>query len=178
MLSMQMGTLSTTHTPGRTQAIYYSSISPCKLDFRIQQRHPGISTRKTDPSSLPQTASVLRRQSLMAHAGRTPIRMIRLGFPSRPPRQRRRFMRLCRDSWELSHSTRGRDFISQLVSGATFIYRQILTFPGEESYGGHYGPVFAEYIEARNAEQRAGTIHITLETVTIINGWMNPLIQV
>lgn len=48
----------------------------------------------------------------------------------------------------------------------------------KESYGGHYGPVFAEYIEAQNARQGAGTTNISLETVTIINGWMNPLIQV
>ncbi len=47
-----------------------------------------------------------------------------------------------------------------------------------ESYGGHYGPVFAEYIEAQNARQGANTLKISLETVTIINGWMNPLIQV
>lgn len=54
----------------------------------------------------------------------------------------------------------------------------ILTRYWKESYGGHYGPVFAEYIEAKNAEQGAGTTNISLETVTIINGWISPLIQV
>ena len=48
----------------------------------------------------------------------------------------------------------------------------------EESYGGHYGPVFAEYIEAQNEKHESSGPNITLETVTIINGWMNPLIQV
>lgn len=46
-----------------------------------------------------------------------------------------------------------------------------------ESYGGHYGPVFAEYIEAQNAKRVSTTKTISLETVTIVNGWMNPLIQ-
>lgn len=50
--------------------------------------------------------------------------------------------------------------------------------PWEESYGGHYGPVFAEYIEAQNARPRSDATKIALETVTIVNGWMNPLIQV
>lgn len=68
--------------------------------------------------------------------------------------------------------------ISQLVSRATFYYRKILTCSCEESYGGHYGPVFNEYIEAQNAKKAAGTTKISLETVTIVNGWMNPLIQV
>lgn len=45
-----------------------------------------------------------------------------------------------------------------------------------ESYGGHYGPVFSEYIEAQNANP-AGTTKISLETVTIVNGWVNPVIQ-
>ena len=53
-----------------------------------------------------------------------------------------------------------------------------LTFWWEESYGGHYGPVFAEYIEAQNARHGAYTTNISLETLTIVNGWLNPLIQV
>lgn len=73
---------------------------------------------------------------------------------------------------------RGRDSISQLVSSATFCYRKILTRLWEESYGGHYGPVFAEYIEAQNARQIPNTTKISLESVTIVNGWINPLIQV
>ena len=72
----------------------------------------------------------------------------------------------------------GRGSISQLVSSIISRFRKSLTFSLEESYGGHYGPVFAEYIKAQNARQAAGTTKISLETLTIINGWMNPLIQV
>ena len=44
-----------------------------------------------------------------------------------------------------------------------------------ESYGGHYGPVFSEYIEEQNAKNAGHEIH--LESVLIGNGWFNPLIQ-
>lgn len=54
----------------------------------------------------------------------------------------------------------------------------MLTCWCEESYGGHYGPVFAEHIEAQNAKNLANTAKISLESLIIINGWMNPLIQV
>lgn len=47
-----------------------------------------------------------------------------------------------------------------------------------ESYGGHYGPVFNEYIESQNAKAIPGAHNISLETVLIGNGWYNPLIQV
>ncbi|MCJ1457427.1 hypothetical protein MMC28_007795 [Mycoblastus sanguinarius] len=46
-----------------------------------------------------------------------------------------------------------------------------------ESYGGHYGPVFNEFIESQNAKQIPGAHNISLETVLIGNGWYNPLIQ-
>ena len=46
-----------------------------------------------------------------------------------------------------------------------------------ESYGGHYGPVFNEYIETQNALNTSGTHQINLETVLIGNGWYDPLIQ-
>lgn len=46
-----------------------------------------------------------------------------------------------------------------------------------ESYGGHYGPVFNEYIESQNAKSIPGAHNISLETVLIGNGWYNPLIQ-
>ncbi|KAF2085724.1 alpha/beta-hydrolase [Saccharata proteae CBS 121410] len=46
-----------------------------------------------------------------------------------------------------------------------------------ESYGGHYGPVFNEYIEAQNAANASGTHEIHLESVMIGNGWFDPLIQ-
>ena len=47
-----------------------------------------------------------------------------------------------------------------------------------ESYGGHYGPVFNEYIQSQNARAIPGAHNISLETVLIGNGWYNPLIQV
>ena len=47
-----------------------------------------------------------------------------------------------------------------------------------ESYGGHYGPVFNEYIESQNAKAIPGAHNISLETVLIGNGWYSPLIQV
>jgi len=36
-----------------------------------------------------------------------------------------------------------------------------------ESYGGHYGPVFNEYIETQNAKNIPGAHKISLETVLI-----------
>lgn len=47
-----------------------------------------------------------------------------------------------------------------------------------ESYGGHYAPVFSEYIEMQNAKRIPGTHEIHLNAVLIGNGWFNPLIQV
>ncbi|MCJ1319689.1 hypothetical protein MMC15_005025 [Xylographa vitiligo] len=46
-----------------------------------------------------------------------------------------------------------------------------------ESYGGHYGPVFNEYIETQNAKNIPGAHKINLETVLIGNGWFSPLLQ-
>ena len=46
-----------------------------------------------------------------------------------------------------------------------------------ESYGGHYGPVFNEYIENQNAKRIPGAHNISLETVLIGNGWYDPIIQ-
>ena len=46
-----------------------------------------------------------------------------------------------------------------------------------ESYGGHYGPVFNEYIENQNALNVPGTHKIHLNSVLIGNGWFDPLIQ-
>ena len=36
-----------------------------------------------------------------------------------------------------------------------------------ESYGGHYGPIFNEYIEEQNAKNISGAHKISLETVLI-----------
>ena len=46
-----------------------------------------------------------------------------------------------------------------------------------ESYGGHYAPVFNEYFETQNAKNIPGAHKINLKTVTIGNGWYDPLIQ-
>ncbi|KAF7972815.1 hypothetical protein HWV62_17010 [Athelia sp. TMB] len=49
-----------------------------------------------------------------------------------------------------------------------------------ESYGGHYGPEFAEYFEIQNNAIAAGTItgvQIKLSALMINNGWIDPLIQ-
>lgn len=40
-----------------------------------------------------------------------------------------------------------------------------------ESYGGHYGPVYNEYIEEQNAKDIPGATKIDLKTVMIGNGW-------
>jgi carboxypeptidase C (cathepsin A) len=40
-----------------------------------------------------------------------------------------------------------------------------------ESYGGHYGPVFNEYIEQQNAKNLKNAKKIKLESVLIGNGW-------
>ena len=46
-----------------------------------------------------------------------------------------------------------------------------------ESYGGHYGPVFNEYIETQNAQNVPGSHKISLDAVLIGNGWYDPIIQ-
>ncbi|KAL1860912.1 hypothetical protein Plec18170_001426 [Paecilomyces lecythidis] len=46
-----------------------------------------------------------------------------------------------------------------------------------ESYGGHYGPVFNEYIEQQNQHLAPGAKEIKLESVMIGNGWYDPIIQ-
>lgn len=50
-----------------------------------------------------------------------------------------------------------------------------------ESYGGHYGPIFNEYIETQNLlianDSLPGAHPISLQSVLIGNGWYDPLIQ-
>jgi carboxypeptidase C (cathepsin A) len=50
-------------------------------------------------------------------------------------------------------------------------------FFATESYGGHYGPIFNEYIEEQNAKDIYGAKKINLAGVLIGNGWYDPLIQ-
>ena len=72
----------------------------------------------------------------------------------------------------------GRGSTLRLVSSASFDCCRMLICWWEESYGGHYGPVFAEYIQAKNARAEPKTTKINLETLTIINGWIDPIVQV
>ena len=46
-----------------------------------------------------------------------------------------------------------------------------------QSYGGHYGPVFAEYFEKQNLVARPGTHNIDLQHLSIGNGWYEPILQ-
>lgn len=50
-----------------------------------------------------------------------------------------------------------------------------------ESYGGHYGPIFNEYLETQNALIKSGQLpgahYIKLSTLLIGNGWYDPLVQ-
>jgi len=46
-----------------------------------------------------------------------------------------------------------------------------------ESYGGHYGPIFNEYIETQNTLNIPGAHKINLDAVLIGNGWYDPIIQ-
>ncbi|GAP91086.1 putative serine carboxypeptidase [Rosellinia necatrix] len=46
-----------------------------------------------------------------------------------------------------------------------------------ESYGGHYGPIFNQYIEEQNKNLPPRAKKIQLESVLIGNGWYDPIIQ-
>ncbi|KAF2204519.1 carboxypeptidase S1 [Delitschia confertaspora ATCC 74209] len=46
-----------------------------------------------------------------------------------------------------------------------------------ESYGGHYAPIFNEYILEQNKKNIPGAHKIQLENVLIGNGWFDPLVQ-
>ncbi|ETS76816.1 hypothetical protein PFICI_12203 [Pestalotiopsis fici W106-1] len=46
-----------------------------------------------------------------------------------------------------------------------------------ESYGGHFGPVFAAYIEQQNDLNLPGSNKLQLETLLVGNGWFDPAIQ-
>ncbi|KAJ1025015.1 hypothetical protein NDA18_004301 [Ustilago nuda] len=46
-----------------------------------------------------------------------------------------------------------------------------------ESYGGHYAPVFNEYIQEQNGHGEAGAQKIKLKSIMIGNGWYSPDVQ-
>ncbi|KAK1083949.1 hypothetical protein LTR33_002953 [Friedmanniomyces endolithicus] len=63
----------------------------------------------------------------------------------------------------------------QGVMGAFPKYARKGVHLSTESYGGHYGPVFAEYFETQN-KARAGQ-EINLRSLSVGNGWYDPRIQ-
>lgn len=76
------------------------------------------------------------------------------------------------------------------ANAAPYFYRALQGFMGAfpqysresfhfttESYGGHYGPVFNEYIEEQNKDLQCGAKKISLESVLIGNGWYDPIVQ-
>ncbi|KAE8556289.1 hypothetical protein TMatcc_003631 [Talaromyces marneffei ATCC 18224] len=76
------------------------------------------------------------------------------------------------------------------ANAAPYFYRALQGFMGAfpqysrrsfhfttESYGGHYGPVFNEYIEEQNKHLQRGAKKISLESVLIGNGWYEPIVQ-
>ncbi|KAB8297299.1 hypothetical protein EYC80_002654 [Monilinia laxa] len=46
-----------------------------------------------------------------------------------------------------------------------------------ESYGGHFGPIYNQYIQSQNAKNIPGAAQITIDSVLIGNGWFDPLVQ-
>ena len=132
-----------------------------------------------DPLSSCRTVLVPTTTSHKARAAHTLILMSRTR-PLQPQPQRPLSGPLCRVSWGLFLSIREKPFIFPQV----YVVLYFMLYPDcwntflPESYGGHYGPVFNEYIESQNAKAIPGAHNISLETVLIGNGWYNPLIQV
>ena len=46
-----------------------------------------------------------------------------------------------------------------------------------ESYGGHYGPIFSEYIMKQNEANIPDALNISLSALLIGNGWFDPTVQ-
>ncbi|KAF7910027.1 uncharacterized protein EAF01_003745 [Botrytis porri] len=87
----------------------------------------------------------------------------------------------------------GTDSVTSTVTAAPYIWTLLQAFYASfpayenrdfgiftESYGGHYGPEFAYYLEQQNAKIAAGTIageKIDLVALGINNGWYDPIIS-
>jgi carboxypeptidase C (cathepsin A) len=87
----------------------------------------------------------------------------------------------------------GTDSVTSTVTAAPFVWALLQAFYTQfpqyesrefgiftESYGGHYGPEFAYYIEQQNAKIAAGSItghNIDLIALGINDGWFDPTIQ-
>ncbi|MCJ1452027.1 hypothetical protein MMC28_002367 [Mycoblastus sanguinarius] len=87
----------------------------------------------------------------------------------------------------------GTDDVDSTVTAAPYVWTLLQAFYAQfpqyesrdfgiftESYGGHYGPEFADYFESQNAAITAGTVkgdNINLIALGINNGWYDPLLQ-
>lgn len=65
----------------------------------------------------------------------------------------------------------------QAFTGAFPQYSSNGVYFATESYGGHYAPIFSQYILEQNELNVAGTAPIDLKAVLIGNGWFNPILQ-
>lgn len=87
----------------------------------------------------------------------------------------------------------GNDPVNSTVTAAPYVWNLLQAFYANfpeyecrdfgiftESYGGHYGPEFASYIQEQNAAIEAGTVtgeKLLLKAVGINNGWFDSTIQ-
>jgi carboxypeptidase C (cathepsin A) len=87
----------------------------------------------------------------------------------------------------------GDDEVNSTVTAAPYVWNLLQAFLGQfpkyesrdfaiftESYGGHYGPEFASYIETQNAAIKKGTVKgekLNLVALAINNGWIEPEVQ-
>ena len=87
----------------------------------------------------------------------------------------------------------GTDSVTSTVTAAPYVWTFLQAFYASfpqyenrnfgiftESYGGHYGPEFADYFESQNAAIAKGTVtgeKIDLIALGINNGWFDPTLQ-
>ena len=87
----------------------------------------------------------------------------------------------------------GTDDVTSTVTAAPYVWTFLQAFYAQfpqyenrnfgiftESYGGHYGPEFADYFESQNAAIAKGTVtgeKIDLIALGINNGWFDPTLQ-
>jgi len=87
----------------------------------------------------------------------------------------------------------GTDSVTSTVTAAPYVWKLLQAFYTQfpqyenrdfgiftESYGGHYGPEFAHYIQQQNSAINAGSVtgqKINLVALGINNGWFDPAIQ-
>ena len=87
----------------------------------------------------------------------------------------------------------GTDSVTSTVTAAPYVWTLLQAFYAQfpqyesrnfgiftESYGGHYGPEFASYLESQNSAIAAGTVKgekIDLIALGINNAWYDPVLQ-